>query len=235
MPNYHEHSSAFPRIVYKRIPVYDLPSSDLLSHADSIVGFVSLGLHHGSVLVHCREGVSRSTTAVAFFLIRRLRMTCEEALALCRERKADVQPIPAFSAQLDKYEAKCRRMGIIGKSRKRPKLVMGESTVPAETGKKEKKARVVGPAHATCSSIIGPSPKPLLARLSIAPPPMADQVCAKSNIGALLDSTTSKRSSEMTISGLEGSIGPEFPPVLTDNQGTAEATRTTIGPQMPPK
>lgn len=141
MPNYHEHSSAFPRIVYKRIPVYDLPSSDLLSHADSIVGFVSLGLHHGSVLVHCREGVSRSTTAVAFFLIRRLRMTCEEALALCRERKADVQPIPAFSAQLDKYEAKCRRMGIIGKSRKRPKLVMGESTVPAETGKKREKGK----------------------------------------------------------------------------------------------
>ena len=39
----------------------------------------------------------------------------------------------------------------------------------------------------------------------------------------------------MTISGLEGSIGPEFPPVLTDDQGTAEATRTTIGSQMPPK
>lgn len=67
VPNYFESNKA---VKYKRISVYDASTSDLLSHADEIVNFISSGLHHGSVLVHCQRGVSRSATAVIFFLIR---------------------------------------------------------------------------------------------------------------------------------------------------------------------
>ena len=74
VPNYFEKdqggSSSRRRITYKRIAVYDSATSDLLSHADSIVGFIASGMHQGSVLVHCKEGVSRSTTCVIFFLMR---------------------------------------------------------------------------------------------------------------------------------------------------------------------
>jgi protein-tyrosine phosphatase len=58
--------------VYKRIAVLDNPTSatDFLSLADSIVDFIVTGLCHGSVLVHCHHGVSRSTTAVLFYLMR---------------------------------------------------------------------------------------------------------------------------------------------------------------------
>lgn len=57
---------------YKRVAVYDAPMSvaDFLTAADSIVAFVAKALHHGSCLVHCKRGVSRSTTAVLFYLMR---------------------------------------------------------------------------------------------------------------------------------------------------------------------
>jgi protein-tyrosine phosphatase len=73
VPNYFEKDqsgSSKRRITYRRIPVYDSATSDLLSHADSIVGFIASGMRHGSVLVHCKEGVSRSTTCVILFLMR---------------------------------------------------------------------------------------------------------------------------------------------------------------------
>jgi protein-tyrosine phosphatase len=68
VPNYFENSCS--EIKYKRISVYDSASSDLLSHADEMVEFISSGLHHGGVLVHCQKGVSRSATAVIMFLMR---------------------------------------------------------------------------------------------------------------------------------------------------------------------
>ncbi len=68
VPNYFENSCS--EIKYKRIPVYDSSSSNLLSYSDEIVEFISSGLHHGGVLVHCQKGVSRSATAVAMFLMR---------------------------------------------------------------------------------------------------------------------------------------------------------------------
>jgi len=69
IPNYFENSSS-SKIRYKRIPVYDASTSNLLSHADEMVEFISNGLHHGGVLVHCQKGVSRSATAVVMFLMR---------------------------------------------------------------------------------------------------------------------------------------------------------------------
>jgi hypothetical protein len=69
VPNYFESSRAY---TYKRIPVLDAStsSSDLLDKADEIVDFIASGLCHGSVLVHCQRGVSRSTTAVVLYLMR---------------------------------------------------------------------------------------------------------------------------------------------------------------------
>ncbi|KAL3786036.1 hypothetical protein ACHAW5_008406 [Stephanodiscus triporus] len=48
IPNYFENTSS-STIRYKRIPVYDAATSDLLSHADEMVEFISNGLHHGGV------------------------------------------------------------------------------------------------------------------------------------------------------------------------------------------
>mmetsp|Transcript_88343 Transcript_88343/g.247131 ORF Transcript_88343/g.247131 Transcript_88343/m.247131 type:complete len:136 (+) Transcript_88343:80-487(+) len=68
VPNYFEKSGKF---VYRRIPVYDAATSTttLEEKAEEIVSFISSGLFHGSVLVHCRHGVSRSTTCVVMYLM----------------------------------------------------------------------------------------------------------------------------------------------------------------------
>jgi protein-tyrosine phosphatase len=68
VPNYFERES----FVYKRIPVYDSSSSvsAMLDAANEICTFIATGLCHGSVLVHCQRGVSRSVTAVLLFLLR---------------------------------------------------------------------------------------------------------------------------------------------------------------------
>eukprot|EP00804_Cyclotella_cryptica_P030829 CCRYP_015066-RA/>CCRYP_015066-RA protein AED:0.22 eAED:0.64 QI:0/0/0/1/0.5/0.33/3/0/304 len=100
-------------IQYKRIPVYDASTSDMLSYAEEIVNFISNGLHHGSVLVHCQRGVSRSATAVIMFLIRKANMTYEQSLQLCQKRRRVVDPIPAFCEQLKEYEKDCREWGYL--------------------------------------------------------------------------------------------------------------------------
>ena len=69
VPNYFENKSSMG-MKYKRISVYDSTTSDLLPFAEEIVQFISNGLHHGSVLVHCQRGVSRSATSVIMFLMR---------------------------------------------------------------------------------------------------------------------------------------------------------------------
>lgn len=99
--------------MYKRINVYDAPTSDLLIHADDVVKFISSGLCHGNVLVHCQLGVSRSTTCVAFFLLRKAGMTLKDAMAVLQEKRPEAQPIPKFMEQLNDYEVKCRLLGVI--------------------------------------------------------------------------------------------------------------------------
>jgi len=110
VPNYFENSSD---IKYKRVPVYDAATSDLLRHADDSVSFLSSALHHGSVLVHCSKGISRSPACVAFFLMRRGGMALDVAMRCLRYHRPEVQPIPAFMEQLRLYEETCVKRNLI--------------------------------------------------------------------------------------------------------------------------
>ena len=74
---------------------------------------INNGLHHGSVLVHCQRGISRSSTAVLFYLMSKVGMTLKNALELCRTKRPCVEPIPAFLDQLGRYEIQCREEGLI--------------------------------------------------------------------------------------------------------------------------
>ena len=81
VPNYFEKKSTAAKgtktFVYKRIPIYDSSTSvsELETYANEIVDFISKGLYHGSVLVHCHQGISRSTTCVLLFLMRYVKST----------------------------------------------------------------------------------------------------------------------------------------------------------------
>jgi hypothetical protein len=112
VPNYFEKSHKY---TYRRIPVYDNSTTDLTKDAPSIVSFISNALHYGSVLVHCQRGVSRSSTCVLFYLMNKVGMNLEEALALIKRRRPCVEPIPAFLEQLKRYEVECKSLRLIKK------------------------------------------------------------------------------------------------------------------------
>lgn len=78
-----------------------------------MIDFISNGLHHGGVLVHCQKGVSRSATAVIMFLMRKANMTMIQAMILCKRRRYVVDPIPSFLSQLRTYEEQCRTGGYL--------------------------------------------------------------------------------------------------------------------------
>jgi hypothetical protein len=111
--NYFESSGRFK---YKRIPVYDASTSDLLSHSSAIVSYIATALIHGSILVHCQHGVSRSPTCVAFYLMSRQGMMLEAAMTLLKTKRPAIDPIPAFQIQLQDYERLCVESGSIVKS-----------------------------------------------------------------------------------------------------------------------
>jgi len=72
-----------------------------------------MALHHGSVLVHCQRGISRSTTAVLFYLMGGSGLTLQEGIDICKRRRPEIDPIPAFVGQLKIYETQCRESGMI--------------------------------------------------------------------------------------------------------------------------
>ena len=101
-PNYFEKSHD---IVYKRIPIFDNNTGNLLVHIRSAYDFIEEGRHHGSVLVHCRQGISRSTSFVVCYLMRKNEFTLQEAVDYIQSIRPSAQPNESFLSQLESYEA----------------------------------------------------------------------------------------------------------------------------------
>eukprot|EP00934_Nitzschia_sp_Nitz4_P000380 Nitzschia sp. Nitz4//scaffold97_size77645//28066//29234//NITZ4_005516-RA/size77645-snap-gene-0.110-mRNA-1//-1//CDS//3329560650//380//frame0 len=104
--NYFEKSHP-KEFTYKRIPIYDdSTGANLLKsqYEEEVVSFIFNSLFHGSVLVHCRQGISRSTTCVIMFLIRKVHFTVKEALQTIQRRRPQAQPNPAFMEMLAAFQ-----------------------------------------------------------------------------------------------------------------------------------
>ncbi|OEU14435.1 phosphatases II, partial [Fragilariopsis cylindrus CCMP1102] len=105
VPNYFESSSKC-NLKYKRIPIYDssISVSELSGkgYENDIIKFITNGLYYGNVFVHCSRGISRSTTGIILYLMSKRHMRYSNALALIRQRRPQVQPIPAFDMYLKK-------------------------------------------------------------------------------------------------------------------------------------
>jgi protein-tyrosine phosphatase len=221
------------RLVYHRIPIYDSPTSlpDLQSeHESSIIKFVTKGLCHGNVLVHCSRGVSRSTTSVILYLMAKKEYSYVAALDLIRRRRPEAQPIPAFEAWLKERDVFYRNQRESSFAAAEP--ITTENS-EAHSSKKRKRA-ISGPS-------IGPALPPMTAKgssvaMGPSPPPPA--------IGPELSPLGSP---QITTA----SIGPDFPTAEKKskkkkkdkktkkkhrNDKTVESSPTlpAIGPALPP-
>ena len=100
-PSFFEKEKSF---VYSRIPVFDNRGEDLLQYMDQSYRFIEEGKHYGGVLVHCHKGVSRSSTFVIGYLMKKNGMSLIEALDYVKSIRPIVMPNLAFMEQLRVYE-----------------------------------------------------------------------------------------------------------------------------------
>jgi len=203
VPNYFEKpklSSQRP-LKYHRIPIYDSPASLLelqTEHEKAIIRFITKGLCHGNVLVHCSRGVSRSSTSVILYLMAKRQFEYDDALALIRRRRPEAQPIPAFETWLKERENFYR---LENNDEKGTNNIKGSQHPPT---KKRKLQTPAGP------STIGPSPPPSIGpAIGPSPPP---SIGPESPPQSTMVSIGPEPSQLATIKTKDPSNGPELPP-----------------------
>ncbi|EIN12287.1 phosphotyrosine protein [Punctularia strigosozonata HHB-11173 SS5] len=104
-----EEPSKVLHIQTHRLPILDIPSADLKPHLETTCAIIERALAEGrNVLVHCQQGVSRSSAIVIAYLICKHGMTYEQAFEFCKARRACVKPNSGFVACLKEWEKQWR-------------------------------------------------------------------------------------------------------------------------------
>ena len=93
-----------PRFKYLRIPIFDDGGEDLSVYFKSVYDFIENNKHSGNILVHCRQGVSRSSSFVIGYLMRKCDFTMDEAVGYMKGIRPIIQPNAMFLSQLRIYE-----------------------------------------------------------------------------------------------------------------------------------
>ncbi|KAH8827365.1 protein-tyrosine phosphatase-like protein [Flagelloscypha sp. PMI_526] len=98
-------------IKHKQIHIDDLPFAELIGFFPETTSFISEALAPSSldaekdnkVLVHCHEGISRSTSVVSAYLMQKYGMSPQEALAYVKSKRRVADPNLGFVQQLNEY------------------------------------------------------------------------------------------------------------------------------------
>merc|ERR1712166_1511374 len=76
-PNFFEKEK---ELTYLRCPIFDGISEDIAQFFDRCIAFIQKGRAWGNVLVHCNRGVSRSSSIIVAYLMKRKGLGLKEAL-----------------------------------------------------------------------------------------------------------------------------------------------------------
>ena len=91
-------------IKYSTYHVNDDSWIDLSQHFESAIGFIDNAIFTGGkVLVHCREGVSRSVTMVLAYIIYKEKISPSVALKKIQDARSKANPNNGFMRLLQKY------------------------------------------------------------------------------------------------------------------------------------
>ncbi|CAD6234200.1 GSCOCG00007645001-RA-CDS [Cotesia congregata] len=94
-----------PNINLKFIQITDMPRENILTFFEDTYQFIDNALQNDKkVLVHCYFGVSRSATLVIAYIMKKHKLTYEDAYKLVKSKRRFVGPNPGFIAQLKLYE-----------------------------------------------------------------------------------------------------------------------------------
>jgi hypothetical protein len=89
---------------YLKIPIFDDESIDIRQYFHQVFEFIDQGSEHGSVLVHCCAGQSRSVAFVLAYLMYRYGIGLDEALASVRVVRPCAAPNEGFMKQLRSFD-----------------------------------------------------------------------------------------------------------------------------------
>lgn len=88
------------------IPVRDVEWEKLYKYFDTAVDFIkNCEQSDGNIFVHCKCGVSRSSTLIAAYLIREKNMSADDAIKYLQLSRPKVNPNDGFRKQLKYYES----------------------------------------------------------------------------------------------------------------------------------
>ena len=91
-------------ISHKILPAEDCDEYDLSVHFEESFDFIENALEKGSVLVHCAAGVSRSSTIVIAYLMKKNRWSTDEAFDFVKTKRKIISPNAGFMRQLRIYQ-----------------------------------------------------------------------------------------------------------------------------------
>jgi protein-tyrosine phosphatase len=87
------------------IPVLDAESTNLGKYFPAVFKFIENILSAGgAVIVNCYAGISRSTTLVTSYIMRKNRLTAQAAMNLVKSKRPCFNPNNGFRIQLRHYE-----------------------------------------------------------------------------------------------------------------------------------
>lgn len=93
-------------IVWKGIDIEDSAKTSIRSHFEEVYNFIEAT--EKAVLVHCREGCSRSTTVVIAYLMKKFDLSFEVAYSYVKKKHPRTIPNKNFTKQLMEYEFSLR-------------------------------------------------------------------------------------------------------------------------------
>ncbi|XP_019504401.1 PREDICTED: dual specificity protein phosphatase 21 [Hipposideros armiger] len=97
----------YENIQYLKVPVANSPRGCLYDFFDPIADYIhSVEMKQGRILLHCTDGVSRSTTLCLAFLMKYHRMSLLEAYTWTKLCRPAIRPDNSFWEQLVQYEFK---------------------------------------------------------------------------------------------------------------------------------
>lgn len=103
--------------IYKLLEMRDIPEQNIIAHFEEAHAFINSALKKnsngevkGKVLVHCHAGVSRSSTIVISYLMRKyINFSLNDALKFVKSKRPIIKPNKGFMKQLQKYEDKLKK------------------------------------------------------------------------------------------------------------------------------
>lgn len=108
MGNVFENSHAI-NVQYHRIPISDVRSADIEKYFESAYQYITEVLKDNGnrILVHCQHGISRSSSVVIAYLIKRHQWTLKEAHKFVKAKRRSTKPNPGFIEKLRQWEKHC--------------------------------------------------------------------------------------------------------------------------------